>query len=530
MPCGPLSFVAVDFDGADGKKLYEDRFGDGTSLPPTAMTPSGGYHAFFAYPKDEEVARLLKNAVRILPGVDIRCHGGYVIIPSAYDDKRCWLQPPDIPASPLPEWIVAVLRGKPEASPQSASSAEPDGLPPGVGKGQRNATTARLAGRYLAKGLSVEETATLLLAWNRKNAPPLPEEEIRRTVFSIARREREKSVSLEVIGAADLISSPSASRQLLIAPFFPAGGKGILAGNSGVGKTMLAENIAYTIPDGKSLFQRFDVVRANVLYVDSESPPHLTRARAERIARGLQATHRGVSFIFPEKRLDLGVPRNREEVCRAIEKQRAGLVILDSFLCYASLKTENDNSEVREWLERLTDIPKATGAALLILDHAAKASPERAKAGIPLSARGAGAKHDWADVVLTFEERKNELKFLRTLRFAKTRFCSPVPSLILEMDSNFIFSPSGEDEICPIPTVRQAVEENPGIAATKLYHLLMSLTGCSRPTADKAARRAAELEYIIREERGKYVNYYPNADLPDGTDFPNVLDFGGREG
>jgi KaiC/GvpD/RAD55 family RecA-like ATPase len=525
MPCGPLSFVAVDFDGADGKKLYEDRFGNGTSLPPTAMTPSGGYHAFFVYPKDEEIVRLLKNAVRILPGVDIRTHGGYVIIPTETTPDRCWLQPPDIPAPPLPDWIIEALRKKPEAPMEVISSAEPDGLPTGVGKGQRNSTAARLAGRYLAKGLSAEETALILVDWNRrKNSPPLPEEEIRRTVFSIAKREREKSVSLEVVPAADLISSPSASRQLLISPFFPAGGKGILAGNSGVGKTMLAENIAYTIADGKSLFTRFDVTRGNVIYVDSESPPHLTRARAERIARGLQAPHRGVSFIFPEKRLDLGVARNREEICRAIEKQKAGLVILDSFLCFASLRSENDNAEVREWLERLSDIPKATGAALLLLDHAAKASPDRAKAGIPLSARGAGAKHDWADVVMTFEERKNELRFLRALRFPKTRFCSPVPALILEMDRNFIFTPSGEDEACPIYLVRQIVEENPGIAATKLYQLLMAATGCSRPTADKAARKAAELGYVIREERGKYVNYYPKADLP------NVLDFGGREG
>jgi RecA-family ATPase len=272
---------------------------------------------------------------------------------------------------------------------------------------------------------------------------------------------------------------------------------------------MLAENIAYTVADGKSLFQRFDVERTNVVYVDSESPPHLTRARAERIARGLQAPHRGVSFIFPEKRLDLGVARNREELCRIIEKQKAGLVILDSFLCYASLRSENDNAEVREWLERLGDIPKTTGAAILLLDHAAKASPDRAKAGIPLSARGAGAKHDWADTVLTFEERKNDLKFLRTLRFPKTRFCSPVPSLILEMDSNFIFTPSGEEETCPVFLIRQTIEETPAIGASKLYETLSATVGCSTRTAMRSVADAVKLGYIRREKHGKRVTYHP---------------------
>src|SRR3970040_2444353 len=28
MLCGPLSFVAVDFDGEEGKKLYEEKFGN----------------------------------------------------------------------------------------------------------------------------------------------------------------------------------------------------------------------------------------------------------------------------------------------------------------------------------------------------------------------------------------------------------------------------------------------------------------------------------------------------------------------
>jgi KaiC/GvpD/RAD55 family RecA-like ATPase len=506
MPCGPLSYVVIDFDGPEGRKFYEAKF-DGGELPPTAATPNGGYHAFFAHPEEKEPVALLKNAVRLLPGVDLRCHGGYVIIPSAYPDGRCWIQPPNGTAPPLPSWILDALR---PSTPVQTVSSEADGLPPGAMKGERNYTAARLAGRYLAKGLSAEETATILSAWNRKNSPPLSEEEIRKTVFSIARREAEKAVALDVVDAADLVSAATVAPPVLIAPFFPAGGKGILAGNSGVGKTMLAENIAYTIADGKSLFGRFDVTQGNVLYVDSESPAALTKARAERIARGLRASHRGVSFIFPSKRLDLGVARNRESLCRAIDKRKAVLCVLDSFLCYASLKSENDNALVREWFELLGDIPKATGAALLVLDHAAKASPERMKAGIGLSARGAGAKHDWCDVVLTFEERKNEAKFLRTLRFAKTRFCAPVPAMILEMDSSFIFSPSGEDEVCPLPTVRSAVEENPGIAAGKLFDLLISLTGCGKRTAINSTGRAVQLGLIDRKEQGRFVFYNPS--------------------
>ena len=511
--------IALDWDGVKGRELRKEKKVYGG---PSSITPSGGFHTLHAHP-----GRRVPNGVRLLGdesgGLDTRGDGGYIVCPPSVIDGKHYkweFAPWMVGLTPAPEWVWPLIeRG---SGPGSSPDLQQDGLPLGVDKGQRNATAARLAGRYLARGLSAEETATILLTWNKKNSPPLSDQELRSVIFSIARKEREKSVSLEVIHAAELISSPAVSQPFLVAPFFPAGGKAILAGNSGVGKTMLAENIAYTVADGKLLFQRFNVARANVLYVDSESHPALTRVRVGRIAMGLQATHRGVSLIFPEKRLDLGIPKNREELCRRIDEVKAGLAILDSFLCFASLRSENDNSEVREWLERLNEIPKTTGAALLILDHAAKGTPERAKARTPLSARGAGAKQDWADCVMTFEEQKSDLKFLRTLRFPKTRFCAPVPALILEMDSNFVFTPSGEDETCPIFLVTQTVEQNPGIAAMKLYHLLMSLTGCSRPTADRAARKAAELGSIIREEKGKYVNYYPRLGNTKTGDFPNL--------
>jgi KaiC/GvpD/RAD55 family RecA-like ATPase len=501
MPCGKLSgFVVLDFDVPEGPKLYDARY-DGGELPPTATTPKGGYHAFHAYPEGITVP----NDVRLIPGLDVRSEGGYVIVPSAYQDGRSWIQPPNGTVHPLPPWFISDLR--PSTPPQAVSS-DGDGLPPGVGEGQRNDAAARVAGRYLAK-LRPEEAWPILQAWNRKNAPPLAESELRATLFNIARKEQEKSVPLEVIGADELVQGTSEAREMLIRPFFPAGGKAILAGNSGTGKTLLAENLSYSIANEIPLFGRFDVSKGRVLYVDSESTRDLARARVRKVRCGLNVAHAGVSFIFPGKRLDLGIQRNREDLCRKIDQEKASLLILDSFLCFASLRSENDNAEVRAWLENLSDIPKATGAALLILDHAAKASAERAKAGIGVTARGAGAKHDWADVVLTFEERKNEQKFLRTLRFAKTRFCSPVPAMILEMDGNLVFHPSGEDEICPIFTVKQTVEENPGIAAGALYKMLSSATGASVRTAMRSTARAAELGMVRRKEEGTRIKFHP---------------------
>lgn len=43
----------------------------------------------------------------------------------------------------------------------------------GVGEGMRNDTATKLAGRYIAKGLSDEEATAILVNWNEKNKPPL---------------------------------------------------------------------------------------------------------------------------------------------------------------------------------------------------------------------------------------------------------------------------------------------------------------------------------------------------------------------
>jgi KaiC/GvpD/RAD55 family RecA-like ATPase len=502
--CKVSNVVALDFDGEAGKALFKEHGLHGKQ--PTNITGKG-FHGLFLLPE-----KPLKNGVRIIDGLDIRSDGGYIVIPPSIHpsgSKYAWqVAPWMIPPPPLPDWVTPLLDKRENAIPSSIIGS-PDGLPPGVGEGQRNPTAAQYAGRYLAKGLSAEETFLVLRAWNGKNSPPMPENELRSVIFSIASKEAAKAVPLEVIGAAELVRTRFEVPPMQIKPFLPSGGKAVLAGNSGTGKTLLAENLAYSIASEIPLFGRFDVVNGNVLYVDSESTQDLTRARIGKIRQGLNVAHAGVSFVFPGKRLDLGIQRNREDLCREIEQEKAALCVLDSFLCFANLKSENDNSEVRARLENLSDIPKATGAALLILDHAAKASLERAKAGIGVTARGAGAKHDWADVVLTFEEKKNEHKFLRTLRFAKTRFCAPLPAMILEMDGNLVFIPTSEDEICPTFTVKQAVEETPGIAAGKLYALLMTLTGCSDKTAKKATARAVELGSVRREERSKFVNFYP---------------------
>jgi len=505
MPCGRLSgFAVLDFDPPEGVKLFE-RMYDGNELPPTAMTPRGGYHTLHAF--DERIA--VPNEVKIAPGLDIRSEGGYIVVPSAFQDGRVWIATPDKPAPPLPLWVLRLLGKRQAGSLAPPAENASDGLPAGVKQGQRNQAATRLAGRYLAKGLSVAETLAILRAWNRRNEPPLPDGELRSVVESIAKKEGRKGPVIELVDSSDLSRLEGPSEQKIVDPFIPRSSKTILAGLAGSYKTTLALNLAVCVRNGLPLFGRFSCAQGRVLYLDRENSAQLTKFRIDKISRGVRGLQGGIVFQFPKERPNLADPRVREAYIRIIEQQKIDLVIFDSFLCFVNLRNENDNTEVRNLLEQVSEIPARTGAAILFIDHAAKASPDKLKAGIRVTPRGASAKADWADVVITIEEREDEARKLRLIRFPKTRYNLPMPPLLVEVGPNLVFVPSGLEEVCPPFTVRQVVEDHPGICGNELYAELTKLTGCSRRTAISATNRTVTLGFIRRVVSGRVTNYHP---------------------
>jgi RecA-family ATPase len=290
-----------------------------------------------------------------------------------------------------------------------------------------------------------------------------------------------------VVSAAELVATEVGEVPMLISPFLPAGGKAILAAHGGTGKTLLAINIALTVSNDLPLFQRWEIPSpGRVLYVDAESSRPLMTYRLRRVSKGLGVALAGVHLSFPMAKLDVGIRQIREEICREIEEKNARLVILDSFLCFGNLKNENDNTEVRDYLERIGEIPRMTGSSILLIDHAGKPSADKVRAGIRVQPRGASAKRDWADLVMILEERKHESKMLRTLSFDKTRFCATPPSMALEMNHNFTFIPSGEE----------------------LTKMLKKVTGCSIRSAYRGLSRARELNEIEEQTDGRRKHNY----------------------
>jgi len=188
--------VDISSGGMDSLAEWEKVHGP---MPPTptAQTGSGGLHYYFRYPTGTKVG----NRTGIVPGIDVRGDGGYVLAPPslhASGGSYVWLQPPQVPLADLPEWLFDLIcgpRSVPEPSSTEASSAivmslarpQPDLTNcPGVGQGQRHNALCRLVGVHLARGDAVEMIEAAALAWGSQCHPPLGSIEVIRTVRSLA--------------------------------------------------------------------------------------------------------------------------------------------------------------------------------------------------------------------------------------------------------------------------------------------------------------------------------------------------------
>lgn len=178
--------VVLDLDGEEGVASLEQVGLALADLPvtPVVRTGGGGYHYYFVY--DDTAPG---TATGVLPNVDIRSDGGISILPPSVHiagTEYSWVKDHgiDLPFASF-DWSYVA---RAESVPNVITTNAPNWflkLLRGVQEPGRNEAATRLAGRYIALGLTEEEVYLLLRGWNAINDPPLPDEELRRSVRSI---------------------------------------------------------------------------------------------------------------------------------------------------------------------------------------------------------------------------------------------------------------------------------------------------------------------------------------------------------
>ena len=183
--------VVLDVDpghgGVDSLAELESRNG---ALPPTieAITGGSGRHIYFRHP-----GGTVHNLVGLAPGIDLRGDGGYVVAPpSIHPSGQAYVwkhghAPGEVPIGFMPEWLLRLVAEKEQRRGHPLAHWR-DLVREGVEAGQRNNTIASFAGHLLWHGVDPPVARELLLCWNRVRCrPPLSDDEVSRTVESIAR-------------------------------------------------------------------------------------------------------------------------------------------------------------------------------------------------------------------------------------------------------------------------------------------------------------------------------------------------------
>ena len=199
---GGLCVIDMDIDenkGLDGWKSLRDWQDKHGIIAPSWLckTGRGGYHYYFI--SNEPV----QNRVAVIPGVDVRGDGGYVVAPpsihpngTAYEwDPGC--HPEEVALHLIDDNIRFLLnRG---TTRTNLKYLAPSIIP----EGERNHTLFRLACSLQAKGLSDQAIwAAVSSENNAKCNPPLSDGDIDRIVKSVQRYEKGKQIFINSKGEA----------------------------------------------------------------------------------------------------------------------------------------------------------------------------------------------------------------------------------------------------------------------------------------------------------------------------------------
>lgn len=232
--------------------------GEWKHLPRTATvaTGGGGYHLYYKY------AEGVGNSVRVAPLTDIRGDGGYVVAPpSLHKSGKNY------------EWIIKEAEQPfPFANFQLKPKERTDWqeIVQGLPQGNRNQTATKFIGKLLQTFAPSEWLTTvweMVVMWNLRNTPPLPEHELRSTFNSIcgmAKRSGSHKQEEETDNDCDikLISEIANGLEDDITISYPTGypvydeafmgglKEGdlvVVSGYTGQGKTLLAQSMTYNL-------------------------------------------------------------------------------------------------------------------------------------------------------------------------------------------------------------------------------------------------------------------------------------------
>ena len=403
---GEYSGVTVlDIDPPKGKQSIIDH---GITLDPeTRMhnTPRGGEHWFYKYNPE------IKQTQDILPNVDIRNDGGYVVV---YDgqNRKVGFDKDVKDFKTLPTYEALVKKDfkeiKTNKTPQKTAIS--DLLNNGAAKGSRHQAVVKLVGHFRHYSTPLATTLATLKMWNTKNNPPLSDYELTNQIYDLYGRyeETEKPLEIKPMTMGELVSKkvPIPSEMYILDGLLTKGGTSIVASAPKVGKSQFAISLGYSLANGWQYLGRSCWNKEyKVLYVAMERSELSWLSRIKRIS-----DKNGVKDNFHFVRLSAHKNLVFELQKLALENNYE-LIIID--MITQAINTNNENEYLNTYKEIsriLKDTADKTQAHVMGLYHNGKSKNKSVVDSVLGSTAIAGA----TDQVIRLQKKKDGTRVVDT--------------------------------------------------------------------------------------------------------------------
>ena len=505
-------------DGITSAHRWQQRGGD---LPDTvsATTCSGGLHLLYR-------AEGQKSGAGILPGVDVRANGGYIVAaPSIVNGKAYeWNGKgfnPDRIAQASPQ-LLQLLSGSGPDPARTETKADM------IQEGQRVNALVSLIGSLRSRGLTTEAIEAAVRAENMAHCTvPLTEKELQKEVFPALSRGWEPNRPYTATAQAGPLTLETLSDteelpvEWLIPGYIPRGAVTILGGDGGAGKTALWCDIAAAITAGNlSVLEKQDANPffgkrpeecGTVIFFSAEdSVPRVLLRRLKQAG----ADPSRIKFIEAGKESFSRIKFDSAELLQIVAQERPTLVIFDPLQSFIPPMADMaKRNTMRQCMTPLLGMGEEYGTTFLVICHTNKriqASGRQRFADsadiwdIARSALIAGSTGD-EQIRDISQEKSNYGELSPTILYRIQGGCVQYVGTTEKRDADFI---GAREQNRPTPArdeAKQAILETLKSAgelpAQELNETIKAL-GISRATLDRAKAELKEAGKLVYERRG----------------------------
>lgn len=230
-----------------------------------------------------------------------------------------------------------------------------------------------------------------------------------------------------LVSAVRLCSTLPEQIDWLVDGVIPRGGNGIIAGEPKAGKSWVSEELALCLASGSPFLGKQVRRPVRTALFSREDYPGLTswRLRALFKSRAWPNPNFFDETLFVNTRaqsdeFSIHNAAHVQEVIEALEKHRIEFAIFD-VLNILHAADENDNTEMRQVMNRFTEIQTRAKCSIALVHHLGKAEGKWTR-----RLRGASSIHGWVEWLIGVSEADPDTK-LRKLEFELKAGQAPEP-------------------------------------------------------------------------------------------------------